>query len=58
MPLTPSKTGSTWSPAHLFTPDPTYLEKVAASFVLVNGILVGLGVVVWIVTVLGPPGDE
>lgn len=46
-PVTPSKTGSTWSPAHLFSTDPTYLEKVAASFVLVNLILLGLGLVAW-----------
>ena len=49
-PLTPSKTGSTWSPAHLFTADPTYLEKVAASFVVVNGLLLFLGLVAWVVS--------
>ena len=50
MPITPSKTGSTWSPAHLFTPDPTYLEEVAASFVSVNAIFVVLGVLALVVS--------
>lgn len=50
MPITPSKTGSSWSPAHLFTPNPTYLEQVAASFVAVNLIFVGLGMLVWLVS--------
>ena len=45
LPVTPSKTGSTWSPAHIFSPDPTYLEKVAASFVLVNVLFLVLGLV-------------
>ena len=42
-PITPSKTGSTWSPAHLLWTDPTYLQKVAASFVVVNLLIVVLG---------------
>jgi hypothetical protein len=46
-PITPSKTGSTWSPAHVFSPDPTYVEEVGASFVVVNIILVVLGLVAW-----------
>lgn len=46
-PVTPSKTGSTWSPAHLFSADPTYLEEVGASFVLVNILLLGLGLLAW-----------
>jgi hypothetical protein len=50
MPITPSKTGSTWSPAHFFSPDPTYLEQVAAFFVLGNALLVGLGLVAWLVS--------
>jgi hypothetical protein len=52
-PVTPSRTGSTWSPAEIFTNDPSYLEKVLASFVTVNLLMVFLGVVVWIVTRLG-----
>lgn len=47
-PITPSKTGSTWSPAELVTPDPTYLQKVLASFVMVNGIFVVLAAIVWV----------
>ncbi len=35
-PVTPTKTGSTWSPADLFTADPSYLQKVMASFVMVS----------------------
>lgn len=50
LPLTPSKTGSTWSPAHLFTPDPSYLEKVAASFVAVNILMLVLGFVAVLVS--------
>ena len=46
-PVTPSKTGSTWSPANLFSASPTYLEKVGASFVLVNVLLFLLGLAAW-----------
>lgn len=49
MPITPSKTGSTWSPADLFWEDPTYLEKVLASYVVVNILLVLLGLIAWVV---------
>jgi hypothetical protein len=49
-PITPSKTGSTWSPAHLFSPDPTYVEQVMASFVLVNLLLLALGLLVWLIS--------
>ena len=47
MPITPSKTGSTWTPAHVFSADPTYVEKVTASFVLVNILLAVLGCAAW-----------
>lgn len=47
-PVTPSKTGSTWSPAELFTSNPGYLQKVAASFVLVNLMFLVIGLVSWI----------
>ena len=63
-PLTPSKTGSTWSPADLFSPDPTYLEKVGASFVVVNILILLLGLVAVVVSRLGeseqskPPKEE
>ena len=50
MPLTPTKTGSTWSPAHFFSTDPTYLEKVGASFVFVNVLLLVLGLVAWVIS--------
>jgi hypothetical protein len=53
VPITPSKTGSTWSPAELVTADPNYLQKVVASFVSVNGIIAVLGVVVWLSTKIG-----
>lgn len=46
-PLTPSKTGSKWSPAEIFATDPTYPEKVLASFVAVNILIAVLGVLVW-----------
>ena len=49
-PLTPSKTGSKWSPAELFTADPSYPGKVLASFISVNLLIALLGVVVWVVS--------
>ena len=55
LPLTPSKTGSTWSPAELFKADPAYFEKVLASFVTVNLLIGLLGVVAWVVARLGGP---
>lgn len=47
-PITPSKTGSTWSPGELFSTDPSYLEDVAASFLMVNGLLLVIGLAVWV----------
>ena len=55
MPITPSKTGSTWSPAHLFWAAPSYLQEVVLSFVLVNLVLLVLGLIVWIVSRSGGP---
>lgn len=54
-PITPSKTGSTWSPAELLTPEPSYLQEVLASFVLVNLLFVILAAVVWVTVRLRPP---
>lgn len=48
MPLTPSRTGSTWSFAHLYWSEPTYLQKVFATFVVGNVFFAILGVVVWL----------
>jgi hypothetical protein len=48
-PATPSKTGSKWSPAEIFTADPSYLQKVLAAFVAVNLLFAVLGVVAWVV---------
>jgi hypothetical protein len=53
-PVTPSKTGSTWSPAEFFTTDPSYLQKVLAAFVTVHLIIAVLGVVVWIASRSAP----
>lgn len=47
-PITPSKTGSTWSPADFFLADPSYLEKVMASFVVVNVLMAVLFLVAWV----------
>ena len=52
-PITPSKTGSTWSPAELLTPDPSYLYKVLASFVTVNIIIAVLAIAVWLTVKVG-----
>lgn len=58
MPVTPSKTGSTWSPAHLFRDDPSYLLEVAVYFVMTNLLILMIGLVVWIVTRLGGSDQE
>ena len=47
-PVTPSKTGSTWTPAELFSEDPGYVAEVLASFVMVNLIVAILGLLVWV----------
>lgn len=47
-PITPSKTGSTWTPAHWFSEDPSYLAEVLASFVMVNLVIAVLGLIVWV----------
>lgn len=47
-PITPSKTGSQWTPADIFSADPSYLEKVLASFVVVNVMIAIIGVLAWI----------
>lgn len=57
-PVTPSKTGSTWSPADVIWTDPTYLEKVAASFVTVNVMIIVIGLVAWVALKLFPPGRD
>jgi len=49
-PVTPSKTGSTWSPAEIFTPDPSYLAKVLASFISVNLLIATFGGLAWVVS--------
>ena len=47
-PITPSKTGSKWSPADLFLEDPSYFEKVLASYVAVNVIMALIALVAWV----------
>ena len=49
-PITPSKTGSTWSPAEIFAANPSYLAKVLASFISVNLLIAILGIVAWVVS--------
>jgi hypothetical protein len=48
MPITPSKTGSSWNLAEMFLSEPTYLEEVAAGFLATNVLVVVLGLIVWI----------
>jgi hypothetical protein len=48
MPFTPSRTGSTWSPAELFTPDPSYLPQVLANFAMIHAIYLVFGVPIWL----------
>lgn len=60
-PVTPTRTGSTWSPAELVTADPTYLQKVVAAFASVHVIFLVIGLVAWIAHRLGGtdgPGAE
>jgi len=47
-PVTPSKTASRWTPADLFLADPSYFQKVLASFVAVNLLIAILGLVAWL----------
>jgi len=44
MPITPSKTGSDWTLAQLFIPDPSYLQEVLAYFVFTNLVLLLIGI--------------
>lgn len=46
--LVPGRTGSTWSPADVVFEDPSFVERVAASFLLVNMVLLVLGAATWI----------
>jgi hypothetical protein len=57
-PITPSKTGSTWSPAQIFAADPSYLEKVLASFISVNLLVTILGGLAWVVSKVRGEGDQ
>lgn len=52
-PITPSKTGSTWTPGEFFSTDPSYLVDVAASFLMVNGLLLFIGLAVWVTSRFG-----
>lgn len=47
-PVTPTKTGSKWSPAELFLADPSYLEKVLASYVVVNLLMAVIALLAWV----------
>lgn len=53
-PVTPSKTGSTWSPADLFVEDPSYLEKALAAFVTVHVLMVLIGALAWLAVRIRP----
>jgi hypothetical protein len=48
MPITPSRTGSTWSPAELFAEDPSYLAEAAFWFVATHVLILALGLVAWV----------
>ena len=49
MPITPSRTGSKWSPASMFFEAPTYLEDAMAWFLISNAIIGLLGLMGWFV---------
>jgi len=55
-PVTPSKTGSTWSPAELFSEAPSYPQKVLAAFVTVNLMLLLLGLAAAVAIKIGESG--
>lgn len=48
MPVTPSKTGSTWSPAELLWADPSYGQEVAVYLVVVHVLIFVIGLGAWI----------
>ena len=52
MPITPSKTGSTWSPADFFWEEPSYLQEVAVGFVTMNLLIAVIGLGFWITSKL------
>lgn len=59
MPVTPSRTGTRWSPAEFVWPDPSYLQQVSIWFVITNGVaalMVG-SLVLW-VRAEGGAGDD
>lgn len=55
LPVTPSRTGRTWSPAEIVLDDPSYLAQVVGGFVMIHCIYVCL-FVVWKVTSRGEAG--
>ena len=57
-PIIPSRTDSTWTPAKLFSVDSPYLEEVAASFLLVNALILAIGLVVWIASRFSKSGKN
>lgn len=52
-PVTPSKTGSDWTFADLVWEEPSYVQEVAASFVVVNLLLMVIGLVILITVRFG-----
>lgn len=48
MPITPSKTGSDWSFAELFTADPSYLQKALVGFIFTNILIAIFLLIVWL----------
>ncbi len=48
MPIAPSKTGSTWNPAQLFSAEPSYLSEVAFWIVATNVLVLAIGFVAWV----------
>lgn len=57
MPLTPSKTGSTWSFAELFWAEPSYLREVAVNVVMTNLLILVIGLGIWVSSKLRPRGS-
>lgn len=49
MPLTPSKTGSRWTPAEWFWAEPSYLQKAVVYYLLIHALTLAIVVTVLVV---------
>lgn len=57
MPVTPSRTGSTWSLAELVWPEPSYAQEVAVYFLATNALILVIGGIAWVAYRLRGPAS-